>query len=298
LPSARAVVATDFDRLHLSPLQARVYSRLYGFNEVPVAAPEGEFAMLEAAVRRVVDQSGVDPKDIRLVVHAHTGPYIGPVGQSVPRRLVRVLGPHVLGFGMQLHKCVSSMTALHLIDRLLRSYPPAARAVLLLGEAADSKDLRVLETGIVGDVACAVLLSRSGVRDRVVAQSIQIHGQHARGIYAAANSRERQEYDAEFQDNLLSVIRCVLDQGGVALANVRFVLPHNVNINVWLKVARRLGIDRERVHLVNIGRYGHCFGADVFMNLADVRSSLASGDFCVMASAAVGGVFGATLLQH
>src|SRR5947209_19496893 len=44
VPAARAVVATDFERLHLSPLEARVYSRLYGFNEVSVAAPEDEFA--------------------------------------------------------------------------------------------------------------------------------------------------------------------------------------------------------------------------------------------------------------
>ena len=76
------------------------------------------------------------------------------------------------------------------------------------------------------------------------------------------------------------------------------MLPHNVNINVWLKAIKRLGVDRERIQLSNIGRYGHCFGADVFMNLADVRSSLASGDYYLMASAAVGGAFGATLLQH
>ena len=297
VPATRLRVATDFERLRITPLQARVYSRLYGFGEIPVAAPGEEFALLEAAVGHLVERANLDPARLALIVHAHTGPYSGPAGISLAPRLARRFGAHIRCFGLQLHKCVSGISALPLIARLLGRESGRDRAVLLLGEVADSADLRILDTGLVGDVGCAVLLSRGGSRDRLIAQRVQIHGQYARGIYQGP-AAERKAYDATFQDNLLHVVQAVLGDAGVSLRQIRYLLPHNVNVNIWLKAIERLGLDRDRVYLGNIARYGHCFGADLFINLAAIRPELRPGDYYVMATAGVGGVFGAALLQH
>ena len=59
-----------------------------------------------------------------------------------------------------------------------------------------------------------------------------------------------------------------------------------------------MGIPAERVYLDNVGRYGHCFGADVFVNFATVRDSLEPGDYCLMVSAGVGDSYGAALIRH
>ncbi len=297
-PSARANVATDYARLYIDALQARVYSRVYGFDEVPVGQPGEEITLLETAVEQVLDRSGIDPSQIRLVVHTHTGPAIGLVGQSVPRRLARRFGAHVQCFGMQQHKCVSGIAALHLIERLLRVQPSDARAILLMGEVADSKDLRILDTAVVGDVGCAALVSRCGTRDRVLAERVEVHGEFARGIFLAADAPERRMYDRVFQDNLVHVIDAALQSAGVGMDQVRYLLPHNVNINIWLKAIERLGLGRERVYLRNIARYGHCFSADAFINLVDLRHELRPGDVYLMATVGVGGVFGAAVLQH
>src|SRR5205823_3427367 len=149
-------------------------SRMYGFNRVGLAAPGEQLDMLEAAVQRLFNQSSVDPSHVRLVVHAHTGPYVAAVGDSAPRRLVRRLGLRARAFGMQLHKCVSSLTALRVVERLLCGYPPGSLAILVVGEAADSEDLRVLDAGIVGDIGCAVLLERDGPRDQVLATTVRV----------------------------------------------------------------------------------------------------------------------------
>lgn len=297
-PPRRLTITTGFERLWISSLQARVYERLYGFHEVPIAEPGEEFVMLETAVARVIDSANIDPLQVQLIVHAHTGPYIGPVGHSLPRRLVRRFGPHICCFGMQLHKCVSSISALRLIERLLRRYPLDARAILLVGEVSDSKELRSLDAGIVGDVGCAALLSRCGQHDRLIAEYVRIHGEFAKGVFLAADAPERVTYDARFQDNLAEVVHGSLNKAGISLDQVRYFLPHNVNINSWIRTIQHLELDRERVFLNNIPRYGHCCGADWLINLADVRQVLQSGDYYLMVTVGVGGMFGAALMQH
>ena len=298
VPSKKVIVATDHPRLHLDALQARVFSRVYGFNEIPVGEPNEELALLEGAVEQLLARSDVDQSLIRLVVHTHTGPAVGLVGESVPRLVGRRFGPQMQCFGMQQHKCVNGIAALHVLERLLRMQPPQARAILLMGEVADSKDLRILDTAVVGDVGCAVLLNRCGARDRVLSERVEVHGEFSRGIFLRADAPERRAYDSVFQDNLLRVIRGALEYAGVRIDQVRYLLPHNVNINIWLKAIERMGFPRERVYLRNIARYGHCFSADAFISLLDVRSELRPGDIYLMASVGVGGVFGAAVLEH
>jgi 3-oxoacyl-[acyl-carrier-protein] synthase-3 len=291
-------VEADHARLRLDSRRARVYARMYGFDRIPLAEHGREFDMLESAVERLLSRSNVDPGLLRLVVHAHTGPYIGPVGESLPRRLGHMLPSHVRCFGMQLHKCVSSITALHVVERLLESSPVGSRAVLLIGESAESEDLRVLDAGIVGDIGCALLLSLDGVRDRVVANRVRVHGEYARGIYDDPASSTRHDYDARSREHLVRVIQDTVEQHNLSVADLKYVLPHNVNVKRWLRAIDALGIQRDRVFLANVARYGHCFGADVFVNFDSVRPSLQEGDYCLLVSAGVGDTYGAALIRH
>jgi 3-oxoacyl-[acyl-carrier-protein] synthase-3 len=297
-PASTAALEADFERLRLDSRRARVYARMYGFNQVALAAPGEEFGMLEAALRRVLDQSGVDRGLVRLVLHAHTGPYIGPVGNSVPRRLARRLGLKARSFGMQLHKCVSSLTALQVADHFLRGCPPESLAVLIIGESADSEDLRVLDAGIVGDIGCAVLLKRGGQRNQMLASSVRIHGEYARGIYDDPTAPLRRNYDETSRDHMVNLMVDTLAQANVSLDDVRYVLPHNVNVKRWQRAIATLGIPTQRVFLDNVPRYGHCFGADVFVNFATVQKSLRQGDYCLLVSAGVGDTYGAALIRH
>ena len=297
-PSLRLSVAHDHERLGFDAARARVYGRLYGYDQIPVAAAGEEFAMLEAGVRRLLAEAGVPEDRVAVVVHAHTGPYIGPVGTSLPRLLARRLGGHPLCFATQSNKCVSSITALDVIDRLLADRPADAVGVLLIGESADSPDLRVLDTGIAGDIACAVLLRRGGPGDRVLAHEVITHGQYAAGIYAAPGAPIRREYERCFQQHLGDVVDRTLRRAGRRPGEVAVLLPHNVNVNVWRKASTAIGIPADKIMLGNVPRFGHCFGADIFLNLATVRHRLRPGELALMASVGVGGTFGAVLLEH
>jgi 3-oxoacyl-[acyl-carrier-protein] synthase III len=297
-PSLRLAVARDHERLGFDSARARVYARLYGYDQIPVAAGGEEFAMLERAVRDLLARARVPAHRVAVLVHAHTAPYIGPAGASLPRLLARRLGGRPLCFGTQSNKCVSSISALDVIDRVLAGHPPDAVGVLLIGESADSPDLRVLDTGIAGDIACAVLLRRGGRRDRVLAHAVATHGQYAAGIYAEPGAPARQEYERRFQEHLGEVVDRALRLAGRRPADVAVLLPHNVNVNVWRKAAAAIGIPPDKIMLDNLPRFGHCFGADIFLNLATARHRLRPGDLALMASVGVGGTFGAVLLEH
>ncbi|WP_433493525.1 3-oxoacyl-[acyl-carrier-protein] synthase III C-terminal domain-containing protein [Micromonospora sp. CA-248089] len=297
-PERRLSVTDDHALLGLSPARARVYGRLYGYDRIPVAAAGQEFPMLLDAVARLLDEARVTPERVAVVVHAHTGPYIGPVGAGLPRLVARQLGGEPLCFGTQSNKCVSSITALDLMDRLLAGRPGDAVGVLLIGETADSPDLRVLDTGIAGDVACAVLLRRDGPRDRVLAHAVATHGRYAGGIYTEPGAPSRQEYERRFQEHLGDVVDRTLRRAGRRPDELTVLLPHNVNVNVWRAAAGVIGVPAERIVLDNVPRYGHCFGADIFLNLDTVRPRLRPGDLALMASVGVGGTFGAVLLEH
>jgi 3-oxoacyl-[acyl-carrier-protein] synthase-3 len=156
----------------------------------------------------------------------------------------------------------------------------------------------VLEMGVAGDIGCAVLLGRDGVGDRVLSRTVAVHGQYAGGIYQDAKAASRRDYEDRFQDHLEQVIRATLDQAGVSITDLRYLLPHNVNTHIWEKAAGRLGISPDRLYLENVPRFAHCFGADIFMNLAAVQPRLRPGDRCLMASVGVGGTFGAVILEH
>ena len=297
-PERRLSVTDDHALLGLTSARARVYGRLYGYDRIPVAAAGQEFPMLLDAVRRLLDEARVTPDRrggggarAHRPVHRTGRRRPAPAGRPAARRRRAVLRHPV-------QQVVSSISALDLMDRLLAGRPGDAVGVLLIGETADSPDLRVLDTGIAGDVACAVLLRRNGPRDRVLAHAVATHGQYAGGIYTEPGAPSRQEYERRFQEHLGDVVDRTLRRAGRRPDELTVLLPHNVNVNVWRAAAGVIGVPADRIVLDNVPRYGHCFGADIFLNLDTVRPRLRPGDLALMASVGVGGTFGAVLLEH
>ena len=89
--------------------------------------------------------------------------------------------------------------------------------------------------------------------------------------------------------------RCAMDRG-----DIDYVIPHNVNINTWKKLADKLSIAMERVFMNNLPRYAHCFGGDMFISLASLYEHLDDGAppvNCLVVSAGIGASFGAAVVQ-
>jgi 3-oxoacyl-[acyl-carrier-protein] synthase-3 len=106
-------------------------------------------------------------------------------------------------------------------------------------------------------------------------------------------------FGASYYEFMVSHIRDALSEHKVNLDDLRYVFPHNVNIASWRRIASTLGVSPEKIYLRNVPCYGHCFGADPFVNVLDAyeQGSLTVGDTVLLVSAGLGGTV-ATALMH
>ena len=125
-------------------------------------------------------------------------------------------------------------------------------------------------------------------------------GQFSQGIWLDSSDEVAALYDRCYRDNVEATVLNVLEKVGMTIHDVDHVLPHNVNIHTWQKLAKQLGISMTRVFSDNISRCGHCFGGDMFVNLHSLREELGTIHKpvrCLAVSAGIGASFGATIIE-
>lgn len=304
VPKTCLDVRQDHERLGLSAAAARVISQIYELPVCPCFEGSDEELLLRAA-SQLLARAETQDKRIVGIIHVHTGAVIGTHGMSVPTILVRKLGlSPALILGMCQLNCVSVISALDLAQTLLASEDDDnARILILVGENAHNAELRVIpNVAIVGDVACAALVGRSNSsgRNRLLGKAIHVHKGFSEGIWLSTTSETSRDYEAHFQTWLKAVMDEALDKAGITMDQLQAVLPHNVNVWMWRKAAAFMGLPIDKVFLENTRNTAHCLGADMLLNLESATAGrrLTQGDYYIMATAGVGGVFGAAVFQY
>lgn len=80
---------------------------------------------------------------------------------------------------------------------------------------------------------------------------------------------------------------------------VDWIAPHNVNLASWHRLAQLMHFPREKIFLENVPRYGHCFGADPFINLHQLQQQqrLHKGDTVLLISVGLGATYSSLLIE-
>jgi 3-oxoacyl-[acyl-carrier-protein] synthase-3 len=147
---------------------------------------------------------------------------------------------------------------------------------------------------VISDGACAVLVSRGEGPNRVV-------GQHhvTKGYYWDGAALRNELLAAYFPTSRL-VIRDALDQQGLTIEELDWIVPHNVSRRSWEILLGALGIPIEKLYAENIGRRGHTIASDNYMNLEDMASNglLASGDRLLLFTFGFGAHWSTLLLER
>ncbi|KVH72204.1 hypothetical protein WJ41_13815 [Burkholderia ubonensis] len=299
LPEDRLTIRNDFEELGLTSFKAQVYERVFGLNEVPIAQPGALTGLLERCASTLLDNAQAR-RSLACVIHAHSAPILGHFGRSTVADALRRFG---LGgipyFSLTDYRCVSFLSALTVAQRILRDSRPGANALILTGELAGTRTMRVIENvAITGDAAGAVLVGLDGERDRMLDVQFSHNGRFAAGVWLG--DALKQEYEQHYQDLMTGAIRSIAARQRIDLDRVRWILPHNVNVNSWYEAMNRLGLPHEKVWLAGVPKNGHCFCTDMLLNRQglDAAGLLEPGDLYLMASAGVGGVFGTALFVH
>jgi 3-oxoacyl-[acyl-carrier-protein] synthase-3 len=300
VPSTTLKLEDATEKYGISRAQAKVFSRIYGLEYIPIAHNMSVFELLKQPVMDVLDNAIVARKQIRLFIHAHTAQVIAPFGCSLVQQLKRELGlQNALTFGVSMNNCASTLMAFEMANYLLTDLEPDAKALILTGERAFTHTVQVIpNTSITGDAAAVAIVGKSGRHDKMLALSLHTAGKFAKGIWLTPE--ESILFEKQYAPLLANTIKKAITKAGITIHDVKVILPHNVNIPSWSNVAKLLEFPLEKIYLNNIRKYAHCFGADILINYGTARRDnlLMKGGYYVMATVGLGATFAAAVFQH
>ncbi|ATG35437.1 3-oxoacyl-[acyl-carrier-protein] synthase III [Phaeobacter piscinae] len=284
------------EQLSLSRNQRRMFSRFFGFEafHYDEAAPLEQ--MTSGAVDRLLARNESGAAALSHVAHCHTLPAVTCFeGETSP-----ILAPFAERglevFSATMNHCATGLSMLWAMEQLLGK---ADTGLVLIAEKAFHPDVRLIEnTTIMGECAAAVLVRREPSRLRIV-DSYTLHEPRFWQNTGHLDEPYLEGFEDMYLDFACRTLTKALQQFNLDMGDVRFILPHNVNMASWIMMAQILGFDRHKVCLSTIGRFGHCFGADPFINLMQLieEDCLKSGDRLLLFSIGLGATATCTLVQ-
>ncbi|WFE36206.1 3-oxoacyl-[acyl-carrier-protein] synthase III C-terminal domain-containing protein [Micromonospora sp. WMMD975] len=302
LPSHRVPIETLAAPLRLTEMQIRLFRRFHGLTEVRRDPARSLPDLLLRAADGLTALRGAEHR-VRFVLYGRAFPVVAPYPANPLHDVCRALGlGHALAFTLTQQSCASALTAIEVAGRLLAAEPhqPGEEplALVLTGEKAFTRDAQFIpETSVFSEGASACLVSAHGDRDRLLAYACA-----QRGEFDVAGGESPARFQRAYRPALADVIGRALADAGVGLADLRLVLPHNVNLMTWKRLCKLIGLPLDKVLLDNITGAGHVYCADAFVNYrtARERDLLRPGDRYLVAAvgAGDGATFAAMVFEH
>ncbi|MEU7957187.1 3-oxoacyl-[acyl-carrier-protein] synthase III C-terminal domain-containing protein [Micromonospora humida] len=300
----------------LNRYQTKVLRRIRGLAEVR-ADPDGDLFDLLVPAASAALRGLPDPAVVRYLLYAHTLPDPAPSHVLVADQLRERLGlAGADAFAVTQQFCASGLAAIDIAGELLRADgDPAAKALVVTGEKAFNSVLRyVLQVSVTGEASTAFLVgldapggpdgfpraddSVPGAGSRVLSYAARTEGEFADGFRMSAEKLRR--FGDTYNTHLWAAMSDALSYAGLSLSDIHLVVPHNVNASLWLRLCAEVGLDRRRIFLDNIPRYGHCNCSDPFLNLASMRERglVRSGELYMLTSVGIGSSYAAMVIEY
>ncbi|WP_158839836.1 3-oxoacyl-[acyl-carrier-protein] synthase III C-terminal domain-containing protein [Saccharothrix deserti] len=298
-PAFRVPIEDLADPLELTDIQVRLFRRFHGLDQIRFDPDRSLADLLHAAADGLTALRGREHR-VRYVIHGRGMPVVVPYPHNPLHDVCRELGlEHALTFTVTQQSCASGLLAIDLAGRLLAGDPADdALALVLTGEKAFTRDARLLPgTSIFGEGASACLVSANGSRDRLLSYACS-----QRGEFDTEFGERAEKFQREYRSSLAEVIHRAVGDAGLALDDIRLVLPHNVNVVTWQRLCLLIDFPVRRVLLSNVPANGHLFCTDAFANYQTARELglLSEGDRYLVATvgAGAGATFAAMVFEH
>lgn len=278
-------------------------------------ASEGETltALAAKAGARALDASGLDAKDVGLLLLA----------TSTPDRLLPPSGPlvaHRLGMGCGAvdlaGACAGFVYALCLADAHVRAH---GRPTLVIAANLLSRRINFTERGsaaLFADAAGALVLGPRADEGGVVGAALASDGAGYGFVGITAGGSERPfGADVAIEDTRMSIadgrglfaeaVRMMaetaqgaLDAAGLAADRVDRFVPHQANARIFSSVGRRLGVPEDAT-VSTIANYGNSSAATIplSLSLAHQEKPIRDGETLLLAAAGAGLTGGAIVYR-
>jgi 3-oxoacyl-[acyl-carrier-protein] synthase-3 len=284
-----------------------------GITQRHIAADDETTASLgEAAARAALDNAGLTPADIDMIVLATSTP-----NNTFPATAVEIqerLGMrHGFAFDMQA-VCSGFVYAVTVADAHLRT--GLARRVLVIGSETFSRILDWSDRTtcvLFGDGAGAIVMeaveSAGALDDRgVLSASLRSDGSHREKLYVDGGPSSTQtvgylrmegrEVFKHAVGMITDVVEDALARGGVTAEDLDWFVPHQANKRIIDASAKKLGIAEEKV-VVTVHLHGNTSAASVPLALgaAVADGRIKQGDLVLLEAMGGGFTWGAVLLR-
>jgi 3-oxoacyl-[acyl-carrier-protein] synthase-3 len=276
----------------------------FGFEKVHVSSEPAE-TLARRAVEKLLRRGNVDPESVSAVFYAgaipgsHSVP--GTNGEFLTGFNYPVAGlQYELGLrnaatvGISQVGCMGLMCAVRCAWDFLLANPDARRVLCVSADVLPPEAPREIIYNVISDGACAVLVEKDSVLNRIVTQR-----QITKGYYW--NSVERKnEIVASYFPTARHIVNETLATAGIRLDDLAWVIPHNVSLRSWEILLGLLGLPREKLFADNIPAKGHVIAADNFINLKDAGDTgkLHRGDKLLLFNFGFGANWGCLVLEH
>lgn len=253
-----------------SKAEIKVYKKIYRLQYVPKEINASFSSFIKNPLLKILNESNIEVKSLKYLIHTHTSRVSSSFGNSIMQDIKNELGLfHTQVFSISLNNCASIITALAMAQILLKSEASDAKVIIITADLAFTPFLQVIpHVSVMGDASSAILLSKCDAynhKHRLLGYASQIYGRYAAGSWMS--KALSLEFEYHYATMVVNTIEQALNNSKLILSDIKLILPHNVNYTSWEKILLILGIDKSKCYLDNIARYGHCFGADIFINL-------------------------------
>ena len=262
---------------------------------------ESLISLSEPAARAAIQNSGLEISDIDGIVLATVTPdYVFPSSACVLQSKLGIKK----GFAFDVNAvCTGFIYALATADSLLAR--GLAKNLLVVGADLLSQKLDHKDRGtciLFGDGAGAVVLSREENSNRgVLSSCLQADGGFGDILtvphngYLHMNGREVFKVAVR---SLVDVTKKVLDDAGVNVGDLSYIVTHQANKRILDAMSKQLGIEDDKV-LANVATYGNTSAASVPILLAESveKGIIKEGDLVLLSGVGGGMTWGAILLR-
>ncbi|MEM1042432.1 MAG: beta-ketoacyl-ACP synthase III [Bacteroidota bacterium] len=267
--------------------------------------------MCAHAAREILDQRGIDPQEIDLIIVATVTPDM--LFPATACLVQHEIGAH-RAWGYDLSAaCCGFLFALSAGTQFIES--GTYRKVLVIGSDMMSSIMDYTDRTtciIFGDGAGAVLLEPSeehGLLDFVHhadgsgAEHLRMDG--GGSLHPATHETVDKRMHYLLQEGrqvfkfavkgMAGVSAEVMERNRLSGEDIKYLVPHQANLRIIDATANRMGIGRDQV-MINIDRYGNTTSGTIPLCLYDWEAELRPGDNVVLAAFGGGFTWGATYL--
>ena len=289
-----------------------------GIEERRIAAPEQATSDLAyEAAKRALEAAGITPQDLSIIaVGTVTPDHVFPSTACI---LQHKLGAaKAMCFDLEA-ACTGLLYSMDVVRGLMKLSSKHRYGLVIGAEKLSSiMDWEDRNTCVLfGDGASALVLEQvSEGEDSIVASSLSADGAYtdilqipaggsripasAETVTAKAHCIHMVGKDV-FKlavNAMVGACREVLEESGVSVSELKWLIPHQANYRIIKAVGQRLDIEEERVY-VNVNRFGNTSAATIGICLDEMvrAGQLQRGDLALLTAFGGGLTWGATLLR-